>query len=213
MLRSKRQVILDFITFPLRAFTIFENDRWGLSSLRTERFDYVSREISGNCLDVGCGRQNYFVKHVLKGNGKGIDVFPYEGLEPENIVEDITHFPFPDAAFTNVTFIANINHVPKPKRDIELSEAFRVMKPGGKIIVTMGSAIAEILVHKVVWLSDKLFKTNVDMDTERGMEEEEEYYLTDREIRERLIKAGFRNIRKKYFFSQWGLNHLFVGEK
>ena len=87
------------------------------------------------------------------------------------------------------------------------------MQPGGKIIVTMGSAIAEILVHKVVWLSDKLFKTNVDMDTERGMEEEEEYYLTDREIRERLIKAGFRNIRKKYFFSQWGLNHLFVGEK
>ena len=213
MLRSKTQIFLDFITFPLRAFTIFENDRWGLSSLRTERFDYVSREVTGYCLDVGCGRQNYFIKQVLRGKGKGIDVFPYEGLEAENIVQDITHFPFDDGMFTNVTFIANINHVPKPKRDIELKEAYRVMQPEGKIIVTMGSAIAEILVHKVVWLSDKLFKTNVDMDTERGMEEEEEYYLTDKEIRERLKRAGFKDIKKKYFFTQWGLNHLFIGVK
>lgn len=213
MLRSKTQIFLDFITFPLRAFTIFENDRWGLSSLRTERFDYVSREVTGYCLDVGCGRQNYFIKQVLRGKGKGIDVFPYEGLEAENIVQDITHFPFDDGMFTNVTFIANINHVPKPKRDIDLKEAYRVMQPEGKIIVTMGSAIAEILVHKVVWLSDKLFKTNVDMDTERGMEEEEEYYLTDKEIRERLKRAGFKDIKKKYFFTQWGLNHLFIGVK
>jgi SAM-dependent methyltransferase len=213
MVRSSSQVFIDFITFPLRAFTIFEHNRWGLSSLRTERFDYVSREVEGECLDVGCGKQNLFVKSILNGKGKGIDVFPYEGLTEENIVLDMTKFPFPDSSFQTVTFIANINHVPKPKRDAELSEAYRVLTPGGKIIVTMGSAIAEILVHKVVWLSDKLFKTNVDMDTERGMEEDEEYYLTDKEIIERLQRAGFKNIRKKYFLSQWGLNHLFVGEK
>ncbi len=179
MVRSKSQEILDFITFPLRAFTIFEHNRWGLSSLRTERFDYVSREVNGECLDVGCGKQNMFVDQILKGKGKGIDVFPYEGLKEENIVLDMTKFPFSDASFQTVTFIANINHVPKPKRDAELSEAYRVLTPDGKIIVTMGSAIAEVLVHKVVWISDKLFKTNVDMDTERGMEEDEEYYYDD----------------------------------
>jgi hypothetical protein len=77
----------------------------------------------------------------------------------------------------------------------------------------MGNPLAEIIVHKVVWLYDKLLKTNFDMDAERGMDDEEEYYLTDSEIDERLTRAGFKRIRKKYFMTQWGLNHLFVGWK
>jgi len=58
-----------------------------------------------------------------------------------------------------------------------------------------------------------LLKTNLDMDSERGMDDEEEYYLTKSEIVWRLGRAGFENIRKKYFITQWGLNHLFVGWK
>jgi len=45
------------------------------------------------------------------------------------------------------------------------------------------------------------------------MDEEEEYYLTDSEIIKRLSLAGFKNISKKYFFTQWCLNHLFVAWK
>jgi len=45
------------------------------------------------------------------------------------------------------------------------------------------------------------------------MDEEEDYYLTDREIINRLQLAGFTSIRKKYFITQWGLNHMFVGWK
>lgn len=41
----------------------------------------------------------------------------------EHIVEDITKFPFEDEQFDTVTFIANINHVPEPLRDIELTQA------------------------------------------------------------------------------------------
>ncbi len=78
-LRSPIQKAKDFITFPLRAVTLFVNDKWSLSSLKSERFDYVSREVKGYCLDVGCGRGNRFVKEYLKGNGLGIDVFEYEG--------------------------------------------------------------------------------------------------------------------------------------
>ena len=125
----------------------------------------------------------------------------------------LTHFPFSDCSFNSVTFIANVNHIPKTYRDQELSEAYRVLKPNGNVIVTMGHPIAEILVHKVVWVYDKLFKTKFDMDTKRGMDEEEEYYLTDNEINERLKRAGFNQIQKKFFWTQWGLNHLFVGWK
>ncbi len=207
------QKAVDFLTFPLRAFTLFEDDRFGLSSLRTERFNYVAGQVIGDCLDVGCGRHNLFIRQTLGGRGKGIDVFPYEGLGADNLVADITRFPFADATFASVTFIANLNHVPAPKRDLELAEAFRCLRPGGNIIVTMGHPLAEVLVHGVVRLYDRLFRTHFDVDGERGMEAEEEYYLTEREIRDRLAQAGFRPVRKKRFTTQWGLNALYVGWK
>lgn len=213
MARTNRQKCKDFIFFPLRALTLHDGDRWGLSSLASERFDYVAKEVRGFCLDAGCGKNNRFVKQYLGGNGKGIDVFPYEGLTEENIVRDMTHFPFADCSFDSVSFVANLNHVPRTNRDKELAEAYRVLKSGGNIIVTMGNPMAEMLVHHVVHWHDKIFGTDYDMDSERGMEDEEEYYCTNSEITERLLRAGFRNIAKKYFVTQWGLNHLFVGWK
>src|SRR3989338_10422427 len=105
MKRNEFQRCKDFITFPIRALTLFEKYQWGFSSLASERFDYVAREVFGYCLDVGCGRNNRFVAEYLNNNGKGIDVFPYEGLSQENIVKDITHFPFGDSYFGSVTFI------------------------------------------------------------------------------------------------------------
>ena len=211
--RNSAQKFLDFVSFPIRAFSLFHEDRWGFSALASERFDYVAGEVKGYCLDVGCGRHNRFVREYLHGNGRGIDIFAYEGLTEENIVPDLSTFPFEDRAFDSVTFIANLNHAPRAQRDTELAEANRVLKPGGNIIVTMGNPLAEIIVHKVVWLHDMIFKTNHDMDSERGMAEGEEYFLTDAEIQLRLSRAGFLRVRKKYFWTQWALNHLFVGWK
>ncbi|MEO6884440.1 MAG: methyltransferase domain-containing protein [Bacteroidia bacterium] len=213
LLRSKSQKIIDFITFPIRAVTIFQDNKWGLSSLRSERFEYSAREVKGHCLDVGCGKHNLFINDYLQGKGIGIDVYKYDGLTDEHIVNDITHFPYENNTFESVTFIANINHVPRPKRDVELAEAYRCLKTGGNIIITMGNPLAEILVHKVVFVYGKLFGAHHDMDTERGMEEGEEYYLTDTEIISRMKMAGFKNIEKKYFATQWALNALFVGTK
>ena len=211
--RSLRQKIFDTLTFPLRAVSLFHSDKFGLSSLATERFDYVAREVQGYCLDIGCGYQNRFIVEFLGGQGLGIDVFEYEGLSRDQIIADLTCLPFKNESFGTVTFIANINHCPRHKRDAELREAFRVLQPGGRIIVTMGNPLAEILVHWVVWSYDQLLGTKFDMDTERGMEEGEEYYLLDREVRERLIRAGLEDIQKKYFKTQWYLNHLFIAIK
>ncbi|NWG07008.1 MAG: class I SAM-dependent methyltransferase [Chloroflexi bacterium] len=213
MRRTIARKIKDFVTFPLRAFTLFHEDRWGLSSLASERFDYVAAEVTGYCLDVGCGYGNRFVKEYLNGNGKGIDLFPYEGLTEENVVPDLAHFPFADESFDSVTFIANLNHAPEPQRDAELAEAWRVLKPGGNIILTMGLPITELIVHRVVWLYDRFFGTHVDMDSERGMEEGETYFLTEDEIRQRLARAGFRRVTRKPFVTQWGMNRLYVGWK
>ena len=216
MRKQPRSLLLrcaDCVTFPVRALTLFYNDWMGLSSLASERYEYVASEVTGHTLDIGCGRNNRFIKEYLGGNGVGIDVFPYEGLSAENMVPDMTALPFAEQSFESVTFIANLNHVPQSVRDAELKEAFRVLRPGGNIAVTMGHPVAEILVHKVVYLYDRLFSTNFDMDSERGMDAEEAYFLTDGEIIARLGKAGFMSIRKRYFWTQWGLNHVFVGWK
>ncbi len=211
--RKNSQMIKDFLSFPLRAVSLFEIDKWGLSSLATERFDYVTRYAKGFCLDVGCGRNNRFISEFMSGCGIGIDVYKYEGLTNKNIVKDITHFPFKKTSFDTVTFIANIGHVPKSKRDVELLEAYRCLKKKGKIIITNGNPLAEILVHKVIYLYDKIFKTNFDLDSERGMEKEESCYVLDSEIYHRLKKAGFKKIKKHSFFTQWGLNHLIIAQK
>ena len=211
--RGRWQKCKDFLTLPLRSLTLFEGRRWGLTSTQDERFAYAAREVRGYCLDIGCGKYNRFITDYCGGNGIGIDVFAYEGLGPENIVTDMTHLPFADATFAAVTFIANLNHVPRDDRDAELREAQRVLRPGGNIIVTMPCAVAGVLVHKFVHWHDALMGTHFDVDAVRGMHHDEEYWLPDQEIIERLTRAGFGGIAKKYFWTQWGLNHLFVGVK
>ncbi len=212
-MRSTIQKIKDFSTFPIRAFTLFEKDKFGLSSLQTERYDYVAEEVTGKCLDIGCGRYNRFIKQFVKNNGIGIDVYKYDGLTNKNIVQDMTHLPFADRSFDTVTLIANINHIPKSIRAKELKEIHRILKKNGKLIITMGNPLIEILVHKVVWFYDKFFKTNVDVDTERGMEFDEEYYLTDQQIISLLADTNFKFKKRKKFITQWGLNHLIIGQK
>ena len=197
----------DFLSFPIRALFIFDRDRFRLTSLRTERFRHVAREVDGICLDVGCGPGNLFVKRFLKGKGKGVDVFMYEGLRKEDMVDPLK-LPFRDSSFDTATLIAAINHIPKNKRGKELAEIFRILRTDGRIIVTMGNPIAEIIVHRLSRMLNK-----EDMDTKRGMDKDETCYIRDAEIKNLLTAAGFGNLSKKRFWSQWGLNHMIIGEK
>jgi SAM-dependent methyltransferase len=212
-MRSRGQLVKDFVTFPLRAVLPVQESRWGLTSRPDERFEYVAREVTGRVLDIGCGRDNAFVTRFADGSGVGIDVFRYDGLDDRNIVEDMTHLPFDDESFDTVTFIANFNHIPAPDRDAEVREAFRVLRAGGRVVVTMGNPVAELTIHRLVHTYDRLLGTNLDMDTERGMHEDEEFFVRDRVIVEHLAAAGFRGVEKRYFVTQWGLNHLLTASK
>ena len=212
-MRARGQQVKDFLTFPLRAVLPVQESRWGLTSRPDERFEYVAREISGRVLDIGCGRHNAFINRYASGNGVGVDVFRYDGLAEENIVDDMAHLPFPDASFDTVTFIACFNHIPKTERDAEVREAFRVLRKGGKIVVTMGNPLAELAIHRLVHVYDRLLGTKLDMDTERGMHEDEEYFVRDRVIVEHLAAGGFRDVRKRSFVTQWGLNHLLTAQR
>lgn len=67
--------------------------------------------------------------------------------------------------------------------------------------MTMGHPLAGLAVHKAVWVYDPPFVTNRDMDSERGMQEGEEYYPLDSEICDRLSRAGFVRINRKRFWT------------
>lgn len=209
--RTKLQLIRDFVLFPLRALFLHERDRWWGSSLASERFDYAAREVTGNCLDFGCGRHNRFVNEFLSGRGKGIDIFKWEGLSGENVVEDMSHLPWPDETFESVTFIACLNHIPRLNRAIELAEAFRVLKPGGNVIITMAPPFVEIAAHGLGFLYHRLIPGYNFMDVSMGPHED--LYVSTKKILSLLASTGFQGVRKKRFVTQWGMNAAFVGWK
>ena len=98
-LRSRLHRLLDFATFPVRAVAFFGGGHAGLSTLASERFDYVAREVTGYCLDVGCGAGNRFVREYLGGHGVGIDIHPFDGVAPEHVLRDVRSFPFAEDSF------------------------------------------------------------------------------------------------------------------
>lgn len=214
--RSASQQVLDFVTFPMRAVMPFQVgvlSKWNLTSRSAERFDYAAREVIGYTLDLGCGPHEIFVRQYLGGNGLGIDVHPFDGLREEQIVEDPTHLPFEDSSFDSATLIATLHHIPPTKRDAELAEIHRILKPGGKLVVTQTVPLANMLVHGVTRLHAKLLGNQYDMDLLRTMDEEEEHYVTESELTKRMRRAGFTNHTRKRLATQWGLNRLFAAWK
>lgn len=210
--RSRLQRVKDFISFPVRALTLFHDDWRGFSCQATERYDEVAARVRGRCLDVGCGT-NRFVREFLGGNGVGADMHRYEENHDGVLIEDPTRFPWDAGSFDTVTFIANLNHVPIGLRDAELAEAHRVLRDDGIVIITMALPAVEVVVHGVIWLYDRLLGTKLDHDNLRGMAEGEEYYVTGREIRTRLERAGFGRVTYHPFTTQWCLNGMYVGHK
>ena len=214
--RSAVQRAVDFATFPLRAimpFRVGQHKKWGLSSRASERFDYAAREVKGYTLDVGCGPYNRFVNEYLDGHGLGIDVVHYDGLDEGQVFDDLTRLPFPDASFDSVSLIAVLHHIPKPLRKAELAEMHRVLKPGGRLVLTMTTPPAAWLIHRITRIHARFLGVQYDIDLLREMEEDEEDFVTEKEVRKLSAGAGFSSMTRKYFLTQWGLNRLFVIRK
>ena len=200
---------LNFALFPLRALFLPEESKWGLLSLRDERMKVVASYCFGKVLDIGCGRGNYFVTHFIGTvNGLGIDVYPYEGVE--HIIEDMSVLPFEDDLYDTITLIAVGGHIPKSLRVAEFKEFARILKPGGRLVMTEGEPVTQWINHK--WYEVfYAFQGKKDMDSERGMDEEEEYCMPYNEIVQYLNTSPLVLIRHIRF--QWGLNNIYIAEK
>ena len=172
------------------------NDRLG-AALRRWRTRTVLPYTRGRLLDVGCGSNELVRRH---GNGVGVDV--YQWGDVDLVVPDTAHLPYESESFDTATIVAALNHI--PNREEVLREAWRLLRPGGRIVVTM---IPPALSH--AW---HVARRRWDADqSERGMKEGEVWGLTRADVVRLLEEAGFVIHAQKRFML--GANLLTVAEK
>jgi SAM-dependent methyltransferase len=190
--------IWDFIGAPLRLALFPQN--WlpplGLTTLEDERLSEVFPLVRGRLLDIGAG-QNTLVKRY--GNGIGVDVFDWES--GALVLEDCSRLPFPDSSFDTVTFVACLNHI--PNRSEVLIEAARVLRHGGRLIITMIDPILGEVGHKIWWYGEH--------NERGGMKEGEVGGMWSRDVIRLCNQAGFKLQMHKRFL--YRLNQCFMFSK
>jgi SAM-dependent methyltransferase len=197
------QKMKDRLCFPLLAFLSSDQARsLSLTPIDEERVTMALGHCRGLLLDIGCGT-NELIRHYRSKQGMaiGVDVYPWPGAD---VVCDTTTLPFPDALFDTVAMLACLNHVPISKRTQVLQEARRVLKDGGQLLITMINPVVGFFTHTI--------RHRHDLDQlERGMGDEEENGLWEREVKRLLAGNGFRIVQTVPFV--FGLNCLYMAQK
>ena len=169
------------------------HDALGEALLR-RRIKAVLPHGRGRLLDLGCG-SNRLVRHYA--NGVGVDVHPWPGADV--VVRDTATLQWESASFDTVTIIAALNHI--PNRVAVLNECRRVLRPGGRVVITMLTPRTSHFWH---WL-----RGSWDADQrERGMQPGEVYGFTSKELVALFERAGFALLTQERFML--GLNCLYV---
>lgn len=208
--KSALQQIWDAVGIPLRMVLL--PDAWsaaiGLTSLEEERLAAVLPQLRGRVLDVGAGRNTLVrrwraaAKDDAEGararESVGIDVHDWGG--GVQVVEDSSRLPFPDGSFDTVALVACLNHIPD-RRGV-LREAARVLRPSGRLVLTMINPVLGGIGHRIWWYSE---------DKQREEQPGEVGGLWGREVIALCEAAGFRLLRHDRFV--YRLNELFVAEK
>lgn len=213
--KSLFQTLWDLLLAPVRMILLPDRacERLHLTSLRGERFAMVLPRIRGRLLDVGAG-ENDLVR-LYRGRS-GAEVPPEEGSPGSAqesvgidvvdwgggcvIVPDCKVLPFEDASFDTVTFVACLNHIPERRQ--ALAEAFRVLRPGGRVVVTMIGPLIGTIGHGLWWYSE---------EKHRATDDQELPGMGSAQVVEHLTGAGFR-LEGITRFTYW-LNMLFVAVK
>ena len=195
MNKSALQAVWDFIGIPFR-FVLFDQKwlpRFGWTTLEEERINVVLPLIKGELLDIGAGTNTLVKKY---GRGIGVDVVDWGG--GATVIKNTADLPFNDANFETITLIACLNHI--PNRNLVLKEIRRLIRPNGRVIITMIDPVLGGIGHAIWWYSE---------DKKRGgMVEGEVGGMWTTQIAEICSDAGFKLIEHCRF--EFGLNHLYI---
>jgi SAM-dependent methyltransferase len=196
---SRARVVASRLMLPLLSLlSVEQSERLGLTPLDDERVLAALRHARGRLLDVGCG-SNTLVRTY--GDGLGVDVFPWEGIDL--LVDTAAKLPLEDCSFDTVSYLACLNHI--VDRQDALLEAYRVLRPGGTLIVTMLSPLVGRLVHRLRRRHDP------DHSGRQSFGEAEAMGLSQSETLTLMRDAGFELQSKRSFV--WRLNRIYVARK
>jgi ubiquinone/menaquinone biosynthesis C-methylase UbiE len=143
--------VLHDVTAPYSGFEAWAYDRF-VGAVAAERMAQALEPTlaalapDATVLDVGCGGGHQLVQIAGRRPGlrlRGLDLSPAQiaraqlrlrPLGAEATVGTALDLPFPDESFDAVISVASIKHWPDPRRG--LTEAVRVLKPGGRLCFT-----------------------------------------------------------------------------
>ncbi len=113
-----------------------EPHNWLIHHILLKSLIKFSPYIKGTVLDVGCGNKPYEKYFYPKCKSYiGLEyVKTLHGLKGVDVMGDSLLLPFKSSSFDNVVSFQVMEHVPEP--NFFLSEAFRVLKPGGYFFLT-----------------------------------------------------------------------------
>jgi SAM-dependent methyltransferase len=163
-------------------------------ALANRRVEAVLPHIRGRLLDVGCGFNNLVRKYA---NGVGVDVHPWPGAD--HIVSNSASLEYEPHSFDTITIVAALNHI--PNREAVLHECRRLLRPDGRVVITMLTPMTSRIWH--------LLRSRSDADQcERGMRPGEVFGFTPAQIVQLFSRCGFTLCSQKRFML--GFNRVYV---
>lgn len=112
----------------------WERSALGLSLLVDFKKVLNKENIKGKLLDAGAGKLSY--RHLVKPFCQEYRSMDFVPTHPElDYVADIQTMPVADASFDTVLSAEVLEHVPDPEK--ALREIIRVLKPGGKLVMSI----------------------------------------------------------------------------
>jgi ubiquinone/menaquinone biosynthesis C-methylase UbiE len=155
--------------------------------------------------DLGCGSGAPFLNHIASRLQLGVGIDEHVGRKNHERIlivrADIAStLPVGTARFDHVTMLAVLEHLQHP--DSVLSEAHRILRPGGSLILTWPSAA----VDPILSLLTRIGIVNNDL----GFEQHQPRIPLE-SLMDRLRRIGFGRIKDGTF--ELGLNNWLVAHK
>jgi SAM-dependent methyltransferase len=169
-----------------------------LAHLRTRMAERLIPEQlrQGRILDIGCGSYPYFLSHTSFKEKFAIDQLPpndpYSGIHWHTLnLNAEPKIPFEDNYFNVVTMLALVEHLNPSSLVLLFEETYRILRPGGKVILTTPAAWSDGLLQ---WMARLNLVSSEEI-------EEHEYAYTLPLIGWYFGRAGFKmnNVRFGYF--------------
>ena len=166
---------------------------------------------AGRILDIGCGTYPYFLSRTEFEKKVAIDQLPMPNeiaakLKIEGLSLNLNQkpsLPFDDNYFNIVTMLAVVEHLDPNSMAILFREIYRVLRPGGRVIMTTPAAWSDGLLH---WMARLRLVSEEEIN-------EHAYAYTLPLVGWYFGQAGFEMRKVKFGYFEFILNMWATAEK